>query len=259
MKEILLNLEPGRRLLLFLDYDGTLVPIQRRPDRAVLPVRRRRFLEGLSKKMFVCIVSGRSLSDVRRRVGLEGLAYIGNHGLEARWGRHAWVHPLAERRRPALGRLLKRIEIRARCFPRLLVEDKGLTGSIHFRRLDPALIAPLKRIVDEEVGRTAGIFVAAKGKRVFEIRPDIDWDKGAGIRKVMTWLPKGAGGLRIFIGDDRTDEDAFRVLGRDSITIRVGSGKKTRARHRLAGVDRVWEFLKICDGWSQEVNWDLQK
>jgi len=253
MREILRNIEPGRRLLLFLDYDGTLVPIQRHPERAGLAVRKKGALETLGRSTFVCLVSGRSLSDVRRRVGLAGLAYIGNHGLEARWGRHAWVHPLAERRRPALGRLLKRIEIRARCFARLLVEDKGLTGSIHYRRLDPALVAPLKRIVDDEVGRTAGKFVAAKGKKVFEIRPNIVWDKGAGIRKVITWLPQAAGALRIFIGDDRTDEDAFRALGRDSITIHVGRRRDTRARYRLADVGQVWTFLANCRRRIQEV------
>lgn len=246
MKEILRMIDPGQRLLLFLDYDGTLVSIQRSPDRAVLPHRRRRFLEALSERMFICIVSGRSLADVRRCVGIEGLAYIGNHGLEARWGRRTWVHPLANKRRPALGRLLKRIEARTRRFPRLFVEDKGVTGSVHFRRLDPALVAPLRRIVAEEVRRKGGTFMVTEGKKVLEIRPDIDWDKGVGIRKLMNWLPRERGTVRIFIGDDRTDEDAFRALGGDSITIHVGRGRETRARYRLADVERVWTFLAHC-------------
>jgi len=253
MREILRMITPGRCLLLFLDYDGTLVPIKRTPDRAVLPYRRKRFLEALSERMFICIVSGRSLADVRRCVGIEGLAYIGNHGLEARWGRRTWIHPLAKKRRPALGRLLKRIEARTRRFSRLFVEDKGVTGSVHFRRLDPALVAPLRRIVADEVRRKGGTFMATEGKKVLEIRPDIDWDKGLGIRKLMNWLPRELEALRIFIGDDRTDEDAFLALGGDSITILVGHGRKTRARYRLADVDRVWTFLAHCLRLLQDV------
>jgi len=203
--------------------------------------------------MFICIVSGRSLADVRRRVGIEGLAYVGNHGLEARWGRRTWIHPLAKKRRPALGRLLKRIEARTRRFPRLFVEDKGVTGSVHFRRLDAALVAPLRRIVADEVRRKGGTFMVTEGKKVLEIRPDIDWDKGLGIRKLMRWLPRELEALRIFIGDDRTDEDAFLALGGDSITIHVGHGRKTRARYRLADVERVWTFLANCLRLSQDV------
>lgn len=246
MREILRMITPGRRLFLFLDYDGTLVPIERTPDRAVLTHRKKRSLEALNERMFVCIVSGRSLADVRRRVGIDGLAYIGNHGLEARWGRRTWVHPLAKKRLPALGRLLRRIEARTERFPRLLVENKGVTGSVHFRRLDPALVSPLRKIVADEVRRKAGAFVVAEGKKVLEIRPNLDWDKGVGIQKLMNWLPRKKEALRIFIGDDRTDEDAFQALGGDSITIHVGHGRKTRARYRLPDVERVWEFLGHC-------------
>jgi len=253
MREILRMIKPGQRLLLFLDYDGTLVPIQRSPDRAVLPHRRKHFLEDLNERMFVCIASGRSLADVRRCVGIERLAYIGNHGLEARWGRRTWVHPLAKKRHPALARLLKRIEARTARFARLLIEDKGLTGSVHFRRLDPALVEPLRRIVADEVLREGRAFIVTEGKKVLEIRPNIDWDKGVGIRKLMSWLPREKETLRIFIGDDRTDEDAFLALGGDSITIYVGRGRVTRARYRLADVERVWAFLAHCLRLVQDV------
>jgi len=247
MREILRMIEPGRRVLLFLDYDGTLVPIKRTPDRAVLSPRRRRALASLSRSMFVGIVSGRSLADIQERVGVDGLAYIGNHGLEVRWGRRSWIHPEASKRRPALARLLERIEARTGRFPRLLIENKGVTGSIHFRRLDPALVMPLRRIVAEEVHRTRRSFVAAEGKRVIEILPNIDWHKGAGIGKMMAWLPgREAGGLRIFIGDDRTDEEAFRTLGGDSLTIHVGRGRRTQARYSLSDVEKVWRFLNNC-------------
>jgi trehalose 6-phosphate phosphatase len=246
MREILRMIEPSRRVLLFLDYDGTLVPIERTPDLAVLPPRRKRALAALSERTFVCIVSGRSLADISRRVGLDGLAYIGNHGLEAKWGRRSWIHPQAKKRLPILGRLLKRIEARTGRFPRLLIENKGVTGSLHFRRLDPALVPPLRRIAIEEVRLTLGSFVVSEGKKVLEIRPDIVWDKGAGIRKIMDWISLRKDALPIFIGDDRTDEDAFRELGTELVTVHVGKGKRTRARFRLADVGEVWEFLGRC-------------
>jgi trehalose 6-phosphate phosphatase len=246
MKEILRLIKPGRPLFLFLDYDGTLAPIARSPDRAVLAPRRKKILEALGGHNFVCIVSGRSLADIRRIVGLDGLAYCGNHGLEILRGGKTWVHPRALAARPALGRLLKRIEGRTGRFPRMLIEDKGVTGSVHFRRLDPALLAPLKRIVDEEVRRPAGQFIVTEGKRVLEIRPRLDWDKGRGIREILTRLPGEREALPVFIGDDRTDEDAFRELGPEAITIHVGLGRSTQARFRLPGVDQVWTFLGTC-------------
>ncbi|MCX6563323.1 MAG: trehalose-phosphatase [Candidatus Aminicenantes bacterium] len=151
-----------------------------------------------------------------------------------------------KRRLPALGQLLKRIEAQTERFPRLLIENKGVTGSVHFRRLNPVLVAPLRRIVADEVRRKAGAFVVTEGKKVLEIRPELDWGKGMGIRKLMRWLPREPEALRIFIGDDRTDEDAFRALGGDSITIHVGRGRATRARYRLPDVEHVWAFLANC-------------
>jgi trehalose 6-phosphate phosphatase len=245
MREILQSIKPSRRLFFFLDYDGTLVPIARTPERAVLNDRRRRILNALGETAFLCIVSGRSLDEVRRLVGLDGLAYIGNHGLETCWGRKTWIHPLARQRMPALGRLLKRIADRTERMPRLLLENKGVTASIHYRRLDSALVPLLKVIVGETVGRKTREFLVTEGKKVLEIRPRVGEDKGTGIRRLMSWLPPGRNDLRIGIGDDRTDEDAFRELGPAAVTIHVGA-RKSEARYRLADVDQVWEFLRDC-------------
>lgn len=246
MREIFRAIQPRKPLLLFLDFDGTLAPIQRNPDLVELSAPRRLVLETLSKRMFVSVVSGRALADIRGRIGIGGLAYIGNHGLEAKWGRRTWIHPMAEKLRPALGRLTKRIEARLVRFPRIRVENKGVTASFHYRCLDPALIGSLRRIVTEEVASRKGSFRLAEGKKVFEILPDIDWNKGMGIRKLMDWLPRGTAALPICIGDDRTDEDAFELLGGASITIHVGPARKTRARFRLADVEHVWIFLTKC-------------
>ncbi|MEN6312414.1 MAG: HAD-IIB family hydrolase, partial [Acidobacteriota bacterium] len=102
------------RLGLFLDYDGTLVPIRKTPELAVLKPSRRRLLERLSRNIFVCIVSGRSLDDIRKLVDLRDIAYIGNHGLEMTYRNLRWTHPHAVRARPVLRETLVRIRRRTK-------------------------------------------------------------------------------------------------------------------------------------------------
>jgi trehalose-phosphatase len=226
-----------------LDYDGTLVPIRRRPDLASLRPERRAELARLGRKALVGIVSGRPVDELRRIVGVPGLAYIGNHGLEIRAKGRTWVHPGAVRQERAIGRAAAAIGAKIRGFPGAFVEDKRLTVSVHFRQAAARHYASLRSAAAEEVRRSGGGLALSRGKKVLEIKPDIRWDKGRGVLKLLRW----AGGSRrlfpIYIGDDRTDEDAFRSLRDRGLTIRVGSGRRTLARCRLRGVDDVWEFL----------------
>lgn len=102
---------------------------------------------------------------------------------------------------------------------------------------------PLAAIVDEEVRRSRGALVLSRGKMVLEIRPDVDWDKGHAVLELMRRTGDAASRFPIYIGDDRTDEDAFRALGDRGLSIRVGTGRQTQARHRLRSVEEVWRFL----------------
>jgi trehalose-phosphatase len=244
MKDIIQRIKPGERILLFLDYDGTLVPIKKAPELAVLHPSRRRFLKRLGEKVFICIVSGRSLAEIQRLVAIKGIAYIGNHGLEISCGQKVWVHPEARKIRPILRNALKRIQEMTQDLPGVLIEDKGLTGSIHYRQLPPAFWKPLKEIIQAEVGSRGRALKITEGKRVFEIRPNIDWHKGKGIFELLSRLDLDEMPLRIYIGDDQTDEDAFRTFAKDDVTILVGRRKDSRARYRLVDVNDVWRFLK---------------
>jgi len=235
--------EAGKRLLLFLDYDGTLVPIRKIPHKAVLPPSRKSILARLSEKAFVCIVTGRSAADIRGLVPLDNIGFIGNHGLELVWGRRSWTHPQAKTRRDALKALLSRIEKRTKRFPRIQVENKGVTGSIHLRRTDPALYPIVRKIVAESAAKSRRPFLVTEGKKVLEIRPNVDWNKGKGVLKMSRWVSGGRSRM-MFIGDDRTDEDVFRALGRNAITIRVGRGRDSSARRRLDDVEAVWRTLR---------------
>ena len=232
-----------RDILLFLDYDGTLVPIKKAPELAVLRASRRRLLERLSRKAFVCIVSGRSLADIQKLASIKDIAYIGNHGLEISYRGREWIHPKAKRIKPVLNNVLERIRRKTGDWPGLLVENKGLTGSVHYRRLAAPLPKKLRDITEYEVQLRSGELKLTEGKKVYEIRPNVDWDKGKGVQELIRWLDIKQPALRIYIGDDQTDEDAFRALGRHDISILVGKRQDSYASSRLPDVAAVWKFL----------------
>ncbi len=231
-------------LVILLDYDGTLVGLKTRPELAFLSSRRRALLEALGRTAVVAVVTGRSLAKARRLVGLSSLAYIGNHGLEISYKRRNWVHPIARERRGDLAAVLGRIRTRTADLAGVVVEDKGLTAGIHYRLLRRAHIDRLARIVHEEIERRGTGLKATRGKKVFEIRPKVDWDKGRGTLEFLSWLGTAPDRRLIYIGDDRTDEDAFRALRRKGTTVRIGAPAKSQAEFRLPGVSQVWALLR---------------
>ncbi len=243
MRKIFQRIKPGKRIVLFLDYDGSLVPIKKSPELAVLHPKRRYLLERLSERTVVCIVSGRSLAEIRTLVGIEDIAYIGNHGLEILYRHHRWIHPGAARIKPILGRALSRIGGRIGHLPGVMIENKGVTGTVHFRRSRSGREPVIRKTVEDEVRLKSRSLKLTEGKKVFEIRPNVEWDKGKGVKEISRWFPGLKACVRVYIGDDQTDEDAFRALGRKAVTIYVGRSQNTRARYRLAGVGQVWKFL----------------
>jgi trehalose-phosphatase len=250
MRKIIQKIKPGNKILLFLDYDGTLVPIKKKPELAVLHPRRRKVLESLSEKFFVSVVSGRSLREIKKIVGIDTLAYIGNHGLEMCWRDKRWVHPEAEKIRPALEGVLKRLRIRTRGLKEVLIEDKRLTASIHYRLLAPESRKKLKKIIGKETQIHKRLLIITEGKRVYELRPKLEWDKGRGILQLIQWLELEKARIKVYVGDDRTDEDAFKALEKDGLTILVGRRKDSFALYRFSGVDEVWKFLKALNSFS---------
>ena len=244
MRKIFQRIRPGKQIILFLDYDGSLVFIKKSPELAVLHPKRRRLLEFLSERTVVCIVSGRSLAEIRKLVGIKDIAYIGNHGLEILYGHKSWIHPRAEKTKPILGRALARIGSRIGHLPGVIIENKGVTGSVHFRRSRSGQEPVIKKAVEDEVRLKSRSLKLTAGKKVFEIRPNVKWDKGKGVQEVSRWFPRQKTFVRIYIGDDQTDEDAFKALGRNAVTIHVGQRESTHARYRLADVDQVWKFLR---------------
>lgn len=239
----------GRRPVLFLDYDGTLAPIAPRPELAVAPERIRALVARLARHIPVAIVSGRALADVADMLGVEGVAYAGSHGFEIRdaAGRDL-AGGIGEAFRPALVRARDGLAARLARVPGARVEDKRYAIAVHYRETDPGHHHAIAAHVDEEAKRHAGL-KRTGGKMVHELRPDIAWNKGSAVLRLLEALGTGAGGspadtVPIYIGDDETDEDAFRAIAGTGIGIRVGAPAQTSARYSLRDPDAVAAFLQ---------------
>lgn len=241
----------GKDILLFLDYDGTLTPIVERPELAILPDKIKEVLEKLisDERFKIFIVSGRALADVKKLVDIDNIVYIGNHGFEIEGADVDFGSFPFARFRETLEYLKWEITKELIFFKDAFVEDKGPGLSVHYRMLnskDESIFKIfLETITKEFISRNEIRIV--EGKKVFEIRPPIGWDKG----KAVLWLLKiyedamsNQKAVAVYIGDDQTDEDAFKVLNKIAITIHVGNSQSTAAEYFLGSPQEVTKFLE---------------
>jgi trehalose 6-phosphate phosphatase len=231
---------------LFLDFDGTLSRIVPVPQDAALEPGIRSKLESLAARpdFTIAVVSGRALADVRARVGLGKLIYIGNHGLEIESESIRFREPQAEALRRELRSLALQLKLALCDTDGLELEDKGLTLSIHFRRVAEDLRDWVRNVTCSTVTRSRS-FQCREGKMVLEVFPRIDWNKGRAVKWIAREvLPFSA--TRVYIGDDVTDEDAFVAIS-EGITIRVGDLSDTAAQYSLPDVQSVGVFLQWLD------------
>ncbi|MCD6030588.1 MAG: trehalose-phosphatase [Thermomicrobiales bacterium] len=210
------------------DIDGTISAIAATPAEAMVDPGAKAALDLLNRRLAaVAVVSGRAPQDGAVMVGLPDLTYIGNHGLERIARGTPWTHPTAAAAQPAIAAALAEIETAARAaadLPWLIVENKGVTGTIHYRLApDPALAIALLEPLVRDAATRHGLHLTL-GRMIFEVRPPLAVNKGTAIRELAEEL-----GLRgiVFFGDDVTDVDAFRALrgmraSGDAATLRVG-------------------------------------
>jgi trehalose 6-phosphate phosphatase len=224
---------PGRSALIF-DVDGTLSPIAPRPELAVVPDETRAELRRLvSRYELVACLSGRAGADARRLVAVDGIEYVGNHGLD--------LHPEAETLAADMARFRDSIA--------LPVEDKGVTLAYHYRDAPDEEAARAQLELVAERARTAGLD-ARWGRKVLEIRPRVEADKGTAVHAL---LARSDATRALYAGDDTTDLDAFSGLGdaelEHAVRIAVASADGPRelqdeADIVVAGPDELVDLLR---------------
>jgi trehalose 6-phosphate phosphatase len=229
------------RLLLLLDFDGTLSPIVDDPARASLPVAFHHALRELIRVrgVSIAIISGRRIDFLRRRVRLR-VIYAGNHGLRIQGPGLLFEAPLARQARPLMGRLAVEIRRKIARIRGATVDNNGFTLSVHFRNVSTHQAGAVARIARSVCHRYTDRVELRSAKKHVEIRPKIPWNKGA----AALWIREHLKCPHIIcVGDDATDEDMFRALP-GAITVKVGQGT-TAARYRCHDPASVLAFLRM--------------
>jgi len=247
--EVAEQLRSARHILLLLDYDGTLTPIVERPELASLPVGTGQLLEALAGKrcLTLAIISGRALADLKQKVGVNNIVYAGNHGLEIEGPQVSYVSPAAEESRPLLRQMYGELSQALGAIKGVLVEDKGLTLSVHYRQVAEGRSAEVRSIFERITGNAArsGKIGITWGKKVYEVRPAVAWDKGKVVKMLMG---QKRGTLPIYLGDDLSDEDGFKAIESYGGGISVFVGERdhpTSARYFLESPHEVAKFLGL--------------
>lgn len=235
------RLRSAARLVLLLDLDGTLVPLKSRPAQVFLDSRTRQLLVRLARHpdVSICIISGRRLADLRRIVGLKEVQCLGLHGWEGRVDRD-----LPDSTSRFTRRARKTFESSLAGLPGVWIEHKGPIFVVHYRGVPAETVRSARKIVRELMNRFESELRLMPGKKIWEILPKEFPRKGDAAAAIAAQQPAGA--VAIYMGDDVTDESAFKALP-DAITVRVGRPAQTAARFRVRNPAEVLRFLRMID------------
>jgi alpha,alpha-trehalase len=235
-------------LALFLDYDGTLTPIVDRPEQATLSDDMRSLLARLAACCTLAIVSGRDRQDVQELMGLDNLIYAGSHGFDIA-GPHGLhlQHDEAQRSLPDLDHAESQLHERIGDTEGVLIERKRFAIAVHARLVADQDVDSIEAAVNELQQRLPALR-QMRGKKVFELQPDVEWNKG----KAVLWLREAleldkSQAVTVYIGDDVTDEDAFQAVSERDIGlgITVDPPKaESYANYTLRDCDEVHHFLE---------------
>jgi len=237
-----------RKPAIFLDYDGTLTSIVPRPEDAILSEAMKETLRELVKVFTVAVVTGRDKEDVENLVGLDELIYAGSHGyiISGPEGL-SMEHPDSKKIIPKLDEIEAELkELLGKMTEGTQLDRKRYAIGIHFRNARPEDEKVVYDVVEQMLEKYPG-HKKGEGKKIMEIKPDLDWHKGKAVEWILDALEisEKEDMIPIFIGDDITDEDAFETLKDKGIGILVGGhGQKTHAKYALKNVFQVREFFE---------------
>jgi len=240
--EVLSRIERADRVILALDFDGTLAPIAERPETAAMPRETAALLRDLAANdhLRIVILSGRALDDLRSRIDLDCIL-VGNHGLEISGGDLSFVHDVASRLRPAIECFCSDIEAALEGVGGVQIENKEFSATVHYRRAPIDLVEWIQATIHLVARPYAEWLVLKPARKAWEIRPRVAWNKGSALNVVLRSLP-GLEPVVICAGDDVTDEDMFDVLP-DCVSIQVGGRTPTAARYQVSGPEDLAVFL----------------
>ncbi|SDM60968.1 trehalose 6-phosphate phosphatase [Catalinimonas alkaloidigena] len=236
----------NRQIALFLDYDGTLTPIVPDPEKALLSETMRRLLDRIASQRMLIIVSGRDRANVADKVDLPELIYVGSHGFDIKGPELEEQHHAGIDALPALDAAEQELRDALADVPGAQVERKKYAIAVHYRQVAPEQQERVKQEAEQAAQRHETLKPAG-GKGIVELKPNYDWHKGKSIRWLVDTLelsPEEM--LPVYLGDDLTDEDAFREMRDWGITVLVGDhGHETAAQYGLHDVDEVGRFLQL--------------
>lgn len=241
----------GKQLILFLDFDGTLAPIADTPEKAGMTPDMIKILTALSKSSAcrVAAISGRMLSDLKQKINIPGITCVGTHGLEIEDPGIDSRKLISEQYMDDLAAIKPLLLAKLSSVKGISLEDKKVVLTVHYRSA-AYTDAILAKNVFMEVCRSYSDrhrVNILEGKKVIEVRPPVQWNKGdAALWYMDKWQKDDRKEIFavIYAGDDVTDEDAFRAIGKRGLTVKIGDPEGSAARYYLPEQAEVFPFLK---------------
>lgn len=239
----------AQRLLIGLGFDGTIVPIDDRPDDIRLPSKVRDLLRAIAadERATLAILSGRESSELARLIDLPGVTYVGNHGLEIVGPHVFFLEPAAAQFREQVQGIREEFETRFLQIPGAIVENKQFSVALHHRTVPSDRQEEFRKAVHSTLADASYPFLLREGRMVYEVRPRSYWNKG----HALAWLREQLDEtevLTIYAGDDVSDEESFTAIS-DAVTIKVGDAAATAAQYFVDGPKDVLTFLQ----WLREL------
>jgi len=257
-------LNAREKTILLTDFDGTLTPIQKHPDLAALSEEMRQILIKFSqnKAIFLGIITGRSLKQIKKLVNIPEILYVANHGIELEGPGIHYVSKEARKARYILWHIYMRLFKSLKHIEGMHIEDKGFSISLHYRAVKKKsdvefVTSTLRDITKPFLDRN--MILLSEGKMVYEIRPPGKWNKATAIQWLLTdYFPLkfNEDVLIIYLGDDKADIEVFDSLRGKGLTIFVGNPSDTAAaNYYVNSPEEVKAFLEhLCTQKQESCN-----